>query len=92
MNGKYLFGRDPVPLNYNLAGEVADSDNPVSCFHPVAFYIIHNLVYIFAGTIEFGGMNMDNKRFPANFFCSNTRGIGKPVMSMDHIILEIISD
>ena len=83
----HLFGRNTIAVNDNIAGVVAHGNNTVCRHHAATFNIEHAGINVFAATVKFGGVYVNDQGFAAYLLGGNTGHVGKPIVGVNHVEL-----
>ena len=80
-----LFGRNPVLIQNQVAGVMADRDHMVGLLHPELFNVEDALVAVIATAVIFHRMHMHHQGFSRGAFGPDGGGTRHPVMRMDQV-------
>ena len=92
MQGEDFLCGDAVFVDDDISGEVADCAHGVCGHHALFLHAIYNVVVVFAGTVEFGGVDMYHQRLARGTFGRDAGTIGQPVVCMYDVKFLISGD
>ena len=87
----YLARVDTVFLNHRITCQVAHAHDVVSFLHTAFLNRENGRIDITATTVEIRRMDMDNQWFAADMFREHTRRISEPVVAVDDVEIQTVS-
>ena len=87
-----LRGRYPVPGDAQVLGQLAHRDDLHGPVHAASFDVVDRLVHVFAGAVEFRGVDVDDQRLSGEPRDRESGGIGEPVVCVDDVEFGALRD
>ena len=81
----HFVGVHAVAVHNQVAREHAHGDHANRAVHAAALNVVQRLIHMFARAVKLRAVHMHNKRLARCARNGKTRGIGEPIMRVDHI-------